>query len=209
MRTVCVLLIAFLAAISAFSQTNPVPSISQPLVPGQAIPGSAALTLTVNGSGFVAGSVVRWNGNARSTTFKSAAQLTAAIPASDLVNPSTAIVSVMNPPPGGGISNGILFETTKSSTAVTFSQTEIPLAQNIVLLATADFNGDGKSDLVIAVSNGISILLGNGDGTFRSPVHYSINFGGSTGVADVNGDGNLDLIFTSGAVLLGNGDGTF
>jgi hypothetical protein len=52
------------AACAALGQ-NPVPLINQPLVPDAAKPGGAAFTLTVNGFGFVAGSVVHWNGAAR------------------------------------------------------------------------------------------------------------------------------------------------
>jgi hypothetical protein len=77
----------------------------------------------------------------------------------------------------------------------------------------ADFNHDGVLDLVTANLHSVSVLLGNGDGTFQAPVYYPA--GGksrSVVVGDVNGDGNADLIVTdlSGvSVLLGNGDGTF
>src|SRR5438132_2196223 len=53
----------------AAAQTNPVPLINQPLVPAAMAPGGAGFTLTVNGTGFVTGSVVNWNGSARTTTF--------------------------------------------------------------------------------------------------------------------------------------------
>ena len=56
---------------------NPVPLINQPLVPDAAKPGGAAFTLTVNGTGFVSGAVVKWNGSARTTTFVSNSQLKA------------------------------------------------------------------------------------------------------------------------------------
>ncbi len=49
--------------------------------------------------------MVRWNGEDRATTFLNDAQLVAAIPASDLAQAGTAIVTVFNPPPGGGVSN--------------------------------------------------------------------------------------------------------
>jgi hypothetical protein len=65
----------------------------------------AAFTLTVNGTGFVNGSAVRWNAGDRVTTFVSSTQLTAAIPATDIAVAGTAQVTVFNPVPGGGTSN--------------------------------------------------------------------------------------------------------
>ena len=110
-------------------------------------------------------------------------------------------------------------------------------------VAIGDLNGDGKPDLVVATlcqtpdycgspsPGGVSVLLGNGDGTFRPAVVYSS--GGYTradikahvAISDLNHDGKLDLIVSSEcqsadncnyptgpggvSVLLGNGDGTF
>src|SRR5437773_5073634 len=54
---------------TATGTANPVPLINQPLIPDAVAPGGAAFTLTVNGTGFVSGSVVNWNGSARTTTF--------------------------------------------------------------------------------------------------------------------------------------------
>jgi hypothetical protein len=106
-------------------------------------------------------------------------------------------------------------------------------------VAIADLNGDGRPDLVVAnecqvldPSGGVcwgyalgevSVLLGNGDGTFQAPVSYSSNAyqAFSVAIADLNGDGHPDLAVANACqsesncvtgivgVLLGNGDGTF
>jgi hypothetical protein len=82
---------------------NPVPTLAS-IAPTSAAAGGPAFTLTVNGTNFVNGSRVRWNGSDRTTTFVSATQLTAAIPASDIAAAGTAQVTVFNPTPGGGTS---------------------------------------------------------------------------------------------------------
>jgi YVTN family beta-propeller protein len=88
--------------------SNPVPVVTS-LAPTFATAGDATFTLTVNGSGFVSNSVVNWNGVALTTTFVSATQLTASVPASDVVNSGTASVTVFNPALGGGTSGALTF----------------------------------------------------------------------------------------------------
>jgi hypothetical protein len=81
--------------------------------------------------------------------------------------------------------------------------------------AAADFNGDGRLDLAAANSgnNTVSVLLGNGDGTFQAARTYGAgNSPYSLLAVDLNGDGKTDLVALNGShlsVLLGNGDGTF
>ena len=90
---------------------NPMPNIVA-LAPATASANSGAFTVTVNGTGFVSGSQVMWNGSARTTTFVSANQLTAAINASDIATQGTAQVTVVSPTPGGGTSNAVTFTIT-------------------------------------------------------------------------------------------------
>jgi hypothetical protein len=88
----------------------PPPATLTGLSPNSATAGGPAFTLTVNGSGFVSGAIVRWNGTARTTTFVNSAQLTAAIPVSDIAAAGTAQVTVVNP--GAVASNALPFTVT-------------------------------------------------------------------------------------------------
>ncbi len=82
-------------------------------------------------------------------------------------------------------------------------------------MTTADVNGDGKPDLIVADgTGGVAVLLGNGSGGFSAAATYAAGAGpDAVTTADVNGDGKLDLVVTdkSGgiSVLLGNGGGGF
>jgi hypothetical protein len=106
--------------------------------------------------------------------------------------------------------------------AVNYPASGIPVA-----IDAGDFNNDGKLDLVFTYlttqSEGVDVLLGNGDGTFGSPISTVGPYEGSSiAVADLNGDGKADLVvtgqsisvgtesaFSTVTVLLGTGTGTF
>jgi len=102
------------------------------------------------------------------------------------------------------------------------AKTDYPAGVNPRFVAIADLNRDGVLDLAVAdtgdhsgTTEGISILLGNGNGTFQSGVHFgAVPQPTALAIGDLDGDGILDLavaMFGGIAVnvFLGNGDGTF
>jgi hypothetical protein len=99
------------------------------------------------------------------------------------------------------------------------TRTVVPTLQSPSSIAVDDFNRDGKQDVAVASrlsTSQISVFLGNGDGTLRSPSLYAAGSDPvSLATADFNGDGNLDLVVADYAysnnvnILLGKGDGTF
>jgi hypothetical protein len=99
--------------------------------------------------------------------------------------------------------------------------TEYGTGNGVAAVATGDFNGDGYLDLVVANSacncprGTVSILLGNGDGTFRPRTDFATGeVPRALATGDFNQDGNLDLAVVNSvdgtvSILIGNGDGTF
>ena len=85
----------------------------------------------------------------------------------------------------------------------------------------SDFNGDGKLDIAFCNQSQIGIMLGNGDGTFQSPVFYTADSTSqglfTFAIGDINSDGKPDLLVAEYSnfnspqfvAFLGNGDGTF
>ena len=91
----------------------------------------------------------------------------------------------------------------------------VTVAKDVARILTGDFNNDSITDVCSQDASGAAlIMLGNGDGTFRKQGTYAMNETRGREAADVNGDGNIDIVlagFTdfSVHVLLGNGDGSF
>ncbi len=87
-----------------FTINNPVPVVSS-ISPSTVTAGNPAFTLTVNGSNFVSGSKIKWNGIVRNTVYISPTKLTTLISATDIANVGSASIMVFNAAPGGGNSN--------------------------------------------------------------------------------------------------------
>ncbi len=144
--------------------TNPVPTVTG-LSPASVAQGAAAFPMKVSGTNFVAASTVDWNGTPLATSFLGASQLTAMVPASDLVTPATADVTVVNPAPGGGTSAGQTFTVTASNPAPTLTSlsptsavqgggplTVTANGGNFVAASTIDWNGTPLATTYVSAS---------------------------------------------------------
>jgi hypothetical protein len=146
--------------------------------------------------------------------------LTATVSGNGSVSP-TGTVSFLNT----SNANAVLGTAVLTAVAadLSFSNNSIPLNtvavsnQQAISVVTTDFNGDGIPDLALTngLDSALTILLGNGDGTFTAAASPTASSAASIAVGDFNGDGIPDLAYGTyiddipGGVLLGNGDGTF
>jgi uncharacterized protein (TIGR03437 family) len=110
-----------------------------------------------------------------------------------------------------------------AQSTLTFKTTQIPSDTGILQVLAADFNGDGNQDLVFLQVFRITVVLGNGDGTFRKPIHMPVTatpYFSAMAVGDFNNDGKVDVAVLGATsqisggtpflqTYLGRGDGTF
>jgi hypothetical protein len=189
-----------LTAVGAISQAQTTftdaapPSISS-LAPNTAVAGSGAFTLTVNGSNFLTGAQVSFNGNIRTTTFVSAIKLAAPLP-------KTFVVRVTNPDNHTDTAN---FVVTKASTTTTITNSGTlgaatvvgqPYAVNYSVTVTPP--GSGTPTGNVTVSDGTATCTGTVAAGTCSLTSASVG-SPKTLVATYAGDVNLNAS-TSGGV---------
>ena len=214
MRNVVSAAIFFLFSASfcslAAAQNNPVPYVNNPLVPAVTAPGGPGFTLTVNGTGFATGAMVKWNGSPRATMVVSSMRVTATILASDVAVAGTVFVSVLNPGPGGGGSNAVFFQVTTPTSSLAFNRTDadFPLGSSSTIdepaaLTVLDLTNTGTPYLAIAnricpielncIIEKASISMALNGLTLWNQA-FTATAPNSIGSGDFNGDGLLDLI---------------
>jgi hypothetical protein len=196
--------------------SNPVPFIDI-VSPVSSQLGSVLSQLKIYGAGFVSGATVEFDGSSLTPTTITSNEIVV-----DSVSAPSGVVTipltVVNPnnSPSVGTSNVVPFPVSKQTTSISIGRTDLTSGGGFSPIA-ADFNGDGKLDIVSAGVGGnqVAVLLGKGNGTFQTQHVYPTGTQPISVVqGDFNGDGHLDLAVAneSGAnvsVLLGNGDGTF
>ena len=193
---------------------NPVPAI-QSMSPAVVAPGSGSFSLTLKGSGFAPGAVVRWNGTNLSTNVQSSTQVLAVVPANLTSAVGTAVLTVANAKPTGVVSNSKTFSVTTSNATFNFGASVFaPVAINnpVAVLATP-LNADLVSDLIVldATDGTAQIYINAGSGRMNLSATAAVGANPvSVTVGDFNEDGKTDLavLNSSGTVTLLMGDGT-
>lgn len=161
--------------------TTPTPVVTS-ISPASVLAGSSAFTLTVNGSGFIASSVIQVGGTAESTAYVSASQLTAAVSASQIVNGAELVILVLN-------------GTISSSGAAVNLEVDNPVPAISSLSPASEIAGVSSPAPVVVTGTGFdasTVIDVNGTAratSFTSSTQVSVTLT----AADVASAGNLSL----------------
>ena len=180
--------------ISANVNPNPVPVLTS-INPSSAASGSAATTVSLTGSGFVSNSAVTWNGQTLTSTYTNTTSLSATIPSSDLQNPGSNQIAVVNPSPGGGTSNSVTFVVNATGTS---GQSVINLPANdlawdpinqVIYLSLPSVTGSNGN--TIQILNPVNGTLGNSVFAGSEPNLLSVSATSKYLYAGLDGSSNL------------------
>jgi len=190
---------------------NPIPTVSS-LSPRATARGGPAFPLAVDGSNFVSGSVVRWNGSDRPTTFVNSTLVTAQIPADDIVESGTATITIFNPAPGGGRSEEGLGFIIGGLNPVSVAVAADPSGQFGKFAYVANDLSDNVSMYTIDATTGLLTFVGEIDAELyptsvavdpSGKFAYVTNFGdhlagisGTVSMFTINRDGGLTSLGT-------------
>jgi hypothetical protein len=166
---------------SSLGILNPVPAItslgSSPILVG------SSSAVTVQGTGFIPASVVQWSGSTRTTTYISSTQISFAPNYNDFAATGKYPVTVVNPSPGGGVSNSVLLDIDNPSPAIT------SLSPSSVATGSA-----GRSITVLGTGFVAGTVIQVG-GTPRATTYSSSTFvSAALTTADFASAGNVSLI---------------
>jgi uncharacterized protein (TIGR03437 family) len=180
---------------TAFAINAPSTLAITSLSPNSAIAGGAAFTLTVNGTGFVSGSLVQWNGSALATTFVSATQLTATVPASLILSAGSPGIAILNP---DGSSSSVTTFAVSAPTITSLSQVTAPAGSAALTLtvngtgflssSTVQWNGSALATTfvssiqliatvpanLIAATGSATVTVANSGGTASNGITFTI-----------------------------------
>lgn len=187
---------------------NPVPTTTG-ISPASKNLGAATFTLTVNGTNFVPGSVVRFAGSDRTTTYVSATQLTATIPASDLTTLGSFNITVFNPAPGGGTSNAQTFTVTPAPPTATTNAASGVTAWVATLNGTVSSNGASST---VTFQYGLTTAYGYSITATQSPLAAgAVNAAVSADLVGLNCNTTFHyrVVATNSAGTTNGLDGTF
>lgn len=137
--------------------TSPVPTITT-MQPSAAQAGSSSIGITLTGTQFVPTSVVTWDGNNLPTTFIDSTKIQGSVPTTYLQSPGTVQVAVINPSPGGGLSNAMTFSINNPLPSVTSISPTTAIASGGQFTVTVQGSGFTCANIVTTTStvNGVT-----------------------------------------------------
>jgi hypothetical protein len=200
--TICIFAVALFSACSngggsnnggGGSTNNPVPTITS-LSPSSTMAGSAAQTLTINGTNFLTSTTATFNSAGKTVTYVSATQITIPLTAADQATAGAFVVSVTNPAPGGGTAStsgaGDFTVNNPSPTVSSISPSSVPA-------------GSGATTVTITGTGFVSTSRVTVDGTALAS--SAVTVAGATSIsavvpaADLSTAGSLAIVVSNPA----------